>query len=335
MLDRDVDLVGGGHLRHLRPVSRLDGYSPAATASLATTAGSASAVNPVSPRPASVQPSDDTLEHPFGLAQRGSARLGHEDGQLAGAQDVAIEGHVDAVAAVERSIDVGVDPHARSYRRSPPDRDCAHRRPRRPRTRRRRASTAILRGVPHPSPEGELSGVLRPPCASIQTTPSRPGRAARPRIAPRWAQQQPPRTSGSAGRLRICAATWSSSELLARSPLPRGTAAGAMPRPPSSRPLAPKAGVPARALPRTRDRSCGTDTRCRSRRRSASGNPGSAHAEALTAQSPASAGANDGASTAQSSPCQRWNTRHALSPPKPNEFETPISTCSWRASFGM
>ena len=35
------------------------------------------------------------------------------------------------------------------------------------------------------------------------------------------------------------------------------------------------------------------------------------------------------------SSCQRRNTRHALWPPKPNEFETPISTCSWRASFGM
>ena len=38
---------------------------------------------------------------------------------------------------------------------------------------------------------------------------------------------------------------------------------------------------------------------------------------------------------AQASSCQRRKTRHALCPPKPNEFETPISTCSRRASFGM
>ena len=35
------------------------------------------------------------------------------------------------------------------------------------------------------------------------------------------------------------------------------------------------------------------------------------------------------------SPVQRRNATHALWPPKPNEFETPISTCCGRASFGM
>ena len=33
--------------------------------------------------------------------------------------------------------------------------------------------------------------------------------------------------------------------------------------------------------------------------------------------------------------CQRRKTTHALWPPKPNELDTPISTCSARASFGM
>ena len=51
VLDRDVDLVGGGHLRHLRPGSPADGYRPAAATSRATTTGSASMVSPVNPRP--------------------------------------------------------------------------------------------------------------------------------------------------------------------------------------------------------------------------------------------------------------------------------------------
>ena len=34
-------------------------------------------------------------------------------------------------------------------------------------------------------------------------------------------------------------------------------------------------------------------------------------------------------------PLHRRNTTHALCPPKPNELETPISTCCGRASFGM
>ena len=53
VLDRDVDLVGGGHLRHLRPGSATDGYRPAAAASRATSPASASPRNPVSPSPAS------------------------------------------------------------------------------------------------------------------------------------------------------------------------------------------------------------------------------------------------------------------------------------------
>ena len=43
----------------------------------------------------------------------------------------------------------------------------------------------------------------------------------------------------------------------------------------------------------------------------------------------------DGSWGRYGSSCQRRNTRQALCPPKPNEFETPISTCSCRASFGM
>src|SRR4051794_17770945 len=52
VLDRDIDLVGGGHLRHLRPASPKQGYRPAATASRTRAAGSAASCNPVSPRPA-------------------------------------------------------------------------------------------------------------------------------------------------------------------------------------------------------------------------------------------------------------------------------------------
>ena len=51
VLDRDVDLVGGGHLRHLRPASPKQGYRPAAAARRTRAAGSASSRNPVSPRP--------------------------------------------------------------------------------------------------------------------------------------------------------------------------------------------------------------------------------------------------------------------------------------------
>ena len=76
-------------------------------------------------------------------------------------------------------------------------------------------SMIIRSGIPHSLPDGEVSGVLRSPCASSQITPSRSNRAARPSTAPMWEQQHPPRTSGTSGRsdatASVCIASVSSS----------------------------------------------------------------------------------------------------------------------------
>ena len=109
VLDRDVDLVGGGHLRHLRPASPTDGYRPAAVASRATSPASASPRNPVSPSPASGRFA--TIGGASPPPRRGRPTgLRHEHRELAGPQHVAVERDVDAVAAVERPVDVVVDP---------------------------------------------------------------------------------------------------------------------------------------------------------------------------------------------------------------------------------
>ena len=77
------------------------------------------------------------------------------------------------------------------------------------------ASISIRSGIPHSLPDGELSGVFRSPCASIQTTATRPCRRASSRTAPTWEQQHPPRMSGRDGSARpvasICASSVSSS----------------------------------------------------------------------------------------------------------------------------
>ena len=99
------------------------------------------------------------------------------------------------------------------------------------------SSSARRSGIPHAFPEGEVSGVLRSPCASSQTTARRPCRAARPRIAPRCAQQQPPRTSGRCGSpaaiTAACASTPSSATTSASGYRTGIAAARAMVSPPA------------------------------------------------------------------------------------------------------
>ena len=99
------------------------------------------------------------------------------------------------------------------------------------RGRRRSASTAplsmiIRSGIPHSLPDGEVSGVLRSPCASNQMTPSRSCRAASPSTAPMCEQQQPPSTSGRAGRSDATASVCARA-CPPRRPRPRDSRAGA------------------------------------------------------------------------------------------------------------
>ena len=197
------------------------------------------------------------------------------------------------------------------------------------------SSIAMRSGMPHAFPEGEVSGVLRSPWLSSQTTASLPARRAKPRIAPTCEQQHPPSTSGRSGRSAVCAAICSvervaldHTRLRVRQREQRRSGHGARRR-------HPRLAGRGRDRPRTRVRSCGTGTRVDRDRgeRTAVGTfrPQAAHgvcdcACGRTRRDPATAG--------QSS-CQRRNTRHVLCPPKPNEFETPTSTCSFRALFGM
>ena len=58
--------------------------------------------------------------------------------------------------------------------------------------------SAAASTIPCTLPEGDVSGVLRSPCASIQTTPPAPRACAIPSSEPRATEWSPPRTSGSA-----------------------------------------------------------------------------------------------------------------------------------------
>ena len=66
------------------------------------------------------------------------------------------------------------------------------------------SSIAMRSGMPHAFPEGEVSGVLRSPWLSSQTTASLPARRANPRIAPTCAaaaSSEHERSLGQVGRL--------------------------------------------------------------------------------------------------------------------------------------
>ena len=74
-------------------------------------------------------------------------------------------------------------------------------------------------GIPHAFPDGELAGVFRSPCASIQTTARHSSPAESASIAPTCEQQQPPRTIGRSGSseasISVCSASVSASITLA------------------------------------------------------------------------------------------------------------------------
>ena len=99
------------------------------------------------------------------------------------------------------------------------------------------SSIAIRSGIPQRFPLGDVSGVFRSPWASSQITARRSWRAARPRIAPTWAQQQPPTTSGRAGMpvasAAVCASSDSSATTSASGYGSRMDAASAIASPPT------------------------------------------------------------------------------------------------------
>ena len=134
----------------------------------------------------------------------------------------------------------------------------------------------IRRGMPHSFPDGDVSGVFRSPCASIQTIASRSWRVASPSTAPMCEQQHPPRIERSLRQPRSEHETPGRRACPRRRRRPRGTAGRGRwqrrpcpcPRLPS--PCDPMPAAPARALRRTPGRTHGTRTRARSRPRCAS-----------------------------------------------------------------
>ena len=153
------------------------------------------------------------------------------------------------------------------------------------------SSIAMRSGMPHAFPDGDVSGVLRSPCASSQTTASRSCRAASPRIAPTCEQQQPPSTSGRARQAARRSPSTAPRACPARRPAPPGTRARCSPRRPSPRRRCPRHAGRGRARRRTPLRSCGTRSTSSTRRRSACGSRGHRARSALTRGAPRCRGA--------------------------------------------
>ena len=119
---------------------------------------SASSRKPVKPEPRQIgSRPDDVAEELLRLGQRRTTRLGHEDRELAGSEHVAVERHVDAVAA-RRGRGRGRR-RSRSPRgtRARAGRGCGRRRGRRPRGSTAPASIAIRSGIPHALPGGRAT----------------------------------------------------------------------------------------------------------------------------------------------------------------------------------
>ena len=113
VLDRDVDLVGGGHCAILDPLGS-DGVTGPARRRIATSVEtSASGRKPVRPKPATGERAATARSSASTSRDRRPARLGHEAGDLAGPQHVAVQRDVDAIASVQRPVDVLVDPRLR------------------------------------------------------------------------------------------------------------------------------------------------------------------------------------------------------------------------------
>ena len=179
------------------------------------------------------------------------------------------------------------------------------------------ASIAIRNGMPHSLPDGELSGVLRSPCASnhddgqplvtTRQTCNRPDVGAATAAEDHGKRRQRPLDSGRLlGERRLC----DDRGLRPRQPeRTRGLGHGLAARAPGAR----DADEPAAVRPATHVTLVSPVERDRRQRVAVR----AARAERAQAS------------------CQRRNTRQALCPPNPNEFDTAISTCCSRATFGM
>ena len=239
---------------------------PAEAAKPASVVGSASGASPVSPRPATAGARRDRAERRFDVLDRRPAGERHEARDDARLEDVDVERDVDARrlrrARGSRSSSI---PCAATYSCSGGSRSRAPTSATSP-ARTLPSSIAIRRGIPHSLPDGDVSGVLRSPWASSQTTPIRPcrarGRGSRRRAS---SSSRRARAAAPAGRRRVLRSARRASR--ARRRAPRGTGARSTRRRPSPRHRRPTRAGRARARLRTRRRSCGTRTRRRTRPR--------------------------------------------------------------------
>ena len=185
---------------------------------------------------------------------------GMKTASSSGSSDVAVEGDVDGVGPVEQRAGVAADPGRRDellLRRIEVARaDRGRRRRRRPCPR----SSSVRSGIPHSLPDGDVSGVLRSPCASSQSTPTRPCRGGQPldgadvRAAAAAEHERPLR--GGRRRRRASASRASPPR---RRPPPDSRAAAPPPRP-SARRRRPRPAARGRGRRRTSGRTRGTRT---------------------------------------------------------------------------
>ena len=217
----------------------------------------------VTPIPATVVARRDGVEDRLELVHAGPVRLGHEHRGLGRVEHVEVERDVRRVDAVRAPARASRRCPSRPGTRPLAGRGSVRRRAQRPRDGRRRRRAASAAASPTGSPDGEVSGVLRSPWASSQTTASRPPRVASPRTAPTCAQQQPPRTNGRSGSEASIAAVCSSSE--SRSTTPVSGYGSSRDAPLLHRVAArrPRPSARARGLPRTSARTGGTRSRAR------------------------------------------------------------------------
>ena len=163
----------------------------------------------------------DLAQQPLDLGEREPVRLRHEDRELARLEGVAVERDVDRVGALERGSTANSPvrmPAAAmnstsggSRLRAPTSATCSG--------STAPASIAIRSGIPHALPDGDVSGVFRSPCASIQTTARHSSPAESDSIAPTWEQQQPPSTTGRSGSSEASSSVCSASESASMTPV--------------------------------------------------------------------------------------------------------------------
>ena len=279
VLDRDVNAVGLGHLRHLRPALREGGYRPTAATRRAMTVVSASGRKPVTPIPASGAGADDSAQHRFDLVDRHPAWLREERGEPPRIEHVDVERNVNGVRVRRRPRHVVVDARLDDDSPARVGRGSARRRGRRPRARRPRVDRRPQCHPPRVARRRRLRGVE----VAVRVEPDHrqplvPHGKAGDRTV--WAQQQPPSTRGRSGRdaasARVCSSSVSHATTAASGYGNAEAAASAIASPPA--PHARGTNEPRGEGP---PRSCGTRTRRRSPRRSACGTR-TARAEAWT-----------------------------------------------------